>query len=182
MKIYTHTGDDGRTGLLCANRVPKYDFRVEAMGTIDELNSWISYIRSINQDKVVEEKLDWLQPRLQTLCSDVAAPIEHRCRGKKIERVQPTWHADLEAEIDKMQKDLPVLTAFIPTIGNTTSAALHLARTVCRRGERWMVLIQDNEGGVNKDAIRFINRLSDYLFTLARWSNFRAWKDDPSKK
>lgn len=179
MKIYTHTGDKGMTTLLCLGRVPKYDIRVEAIGTMDELNSWISYIRSINEDAAVEEKLGWLQSRLQTLCSDVAAPIERNERCSEVPRVPPGWDADLESEIDKMQKDLPMLTTFISTVGSTTSAALHLARTVCRRGERWLVLINDNEGGVNKEAIRFINRLSDYLFTLARWAKSRHGKMRP---
>ncbi len=165
--------------MLCIGRVPKYDIRVEAIGTMDELNSWISYIRSINEDAAVEEKLGWLQSRLQTLCSDVAAPIERNERCSEVPRVPPGWDADLESEIDKMQKDLPMLTTFISTVGSTTSAALHLARTVCRRGERWLVLINDNEGGVNKEAIRFINRLSDYLFTLARWAKSRHGKMRP---
>ena len=180
MKIYTHTGDKGMTTMSCIGRVPKYDIRVEAMGTIDELNSWISYIRSINEDEAVEEKLGWLQSRLRTLCSDVAAPIERNERCLEVPRIQPGWDADLESEIDKMQKDLPMLTNFISTVGSTTSSALHLARTVCRRGERWLVLINDNEGGVNKEAIRFINRLSDYLFTLARWANTRYGTMRPS--
>ena len=176
MKVYTHAGDRGMTTMLCIGRLPKYDIRVEAIGTIDELNSWIGYIRSINEDEAVEEKLSRLHPRLQTLCSDVAAPVGIDKRCSKMPRVPPDWEGDLESEIDKMQEDLPALTSFISPVGNATSAALHLARTVCRRSERWLVLIKDNQGGVNAGAIRFINRLSDYLFMLGRWTSFRSMK------
>lgn len=178
MKIYTHTGDSGITEMLCLGRLPKYDVRVEAVGTVDELNSWIGYIRSINDDEAVEEKLDRLQSRMQTLCSDVAAPLGIDKRCEKVPRVLPGWVADLEDEIDQMQKDLPELTTFISPVGTATSAALHLARTVCRRGERWLVLISEKQGGVNAEAIRFINRLSDHLFTLGRWADFRGWEKD----
>ena len=81
MKIDTHTGDKGMTTMSCIGRVPKYDIRVEVIGTIDELNSWISYIRSINEDEAVEEKPGWLQSRLQTLCSGVASIIHYHLKG-----------------------------------------------------------------------------------------------------
>jgi cob(I)alamin adenosyltransferase len=177
MGIYTHKGDDGTTGLLCIGRVPKYEVRVEVLGTVDELNSWIDYIRSINIDEAIEEKLARLQPRLDVLCSDVAAPIEKTRRDKRIPRVQPGWDKDLEMEIDEMQKSLSVLTGPIRTVGSGIGAALQLARTVCRRAERWLVLIRDQQGGVNQEAIRFTNRLSDYLFTLARWANHRRMEE-----
>jgi cob(I)alamin adenosyltransferase len=146
------------------------------MGTIDELNSWIGYIRSINEDRAVEGKLALLQPRLDILCSDVAAPFEKTDRCKKIPRVLTGWDTDLESEIDEMQKDLSVLTGPIHSVGSGVSAALHLARAVCRRAERWVVLIRDRQGGVNPDAVRFINRLSDYIFILARWVDSRTKK------
>jgi cob(I)alamin adenosyltransferase len=182
MKIYTRAGDKGQTHTLCAGRVPKYDTRVEAMGAIDELNSWIDYICAINEDDAVDEKLGWLQPKLNVLCSDVAAPIERTDRRGKIARVQPGWDGALEAEIDRMQKDLPVLKNFIKTKCSKCSpigAALNLARVVCRRAERWLSLLKDEEGGVNPEAVCFVNRLSDYLFTLERWATYRARKDAP---
>ena len=178
MKTYTREGDDGKTHMLCAGRVPKYDTRLEAMGTIDELNSWISYICAINQDNAVEEKLAWLQAKLSILCSDIAAPIEKTERGAKIARVQPGWDRQLEAEIDRMQRDLPVLHNFIKIKSSAIGATLNLARTVCRRGERWLVLLREEEGGVNAEAVRFVNRLSDYLFMLARWANYRLDEDE----
>ena len=181
MKIYTRAGDKGQTHTLCAGRVPKYDTRVEALGAIDELNSWISYICAINEDEGVDEKLAWLQPKLNILCSDAATPIERMERRGKIFRVQSGWDGELEAEIDRMQSDLPVLKGFIKTKCSKccpTGAALNLARVVCRRAERWLILLQEEEGGVNPEAVRFINRLSDYLFTLERWATYRAWKDE----
>jgi cob(I)alamin adenosyltransferase len=182
MSIYTHKGDDGTTGLLCLGRVPKYEARLEALGTIDELNSWIGYIRSINKDEMLEEKLAQLQPRLDILCSDIAAPMEKTYRGKKIPRVRLGWDTDLESEIDDMQKDLSELTGPVHTVGSGVSAGLHLARAVCRRAERWLILIRDRQGGVNPEAIRFINRLSDYIFMLARWANNRVKKQTGANK
>ena len=179
MKTYTRKGDDGKTSMLCAGRVPKYVVRLEAMGTIDELNSWISYISSINQDDAVDKKLAWLQAKLSILCSDIAAPIEKMKRDKKIARVKPEWNKQLEVEIDKMQRDLPVLHNFIKIKRTPTAAALNLARTVCRRGERWLILLREEEGGVNAAAVRFVNRLSDYLFMLARWANYRLGESEP---
>ncbi|MBW1835982.1 MAG: cob(I)yrinic acid a,c-diamide adenosyltransferase [Deltaproteobacteria bacterium] len=182
MKIYTRAGDNGQTHTLCAGRVPKYDTRVEALGAIDELSSWISYICAINEDEGVDEKLAWLQPKLNILCSDVATPIEKIQRRGKIFRVQPGWDGELEAEIDRMQSDLPVLKGFIKTKCSKcspTGAALNLARVVCRRAERWLVLLGEEEGGVNPEAVRFINRLSDYLFTLECWATYRYGKMKP---
>ncbi|MBW1835885.1 MAG: cob(I)yrinic acid a,c-diamide adenosyltransferase [Deltaproteobacteria bacterium] len=181
MKIYTRAGDKGQTHTLCAGRVPKYDTRVEALGAIDELNSWIGYICAINEDNAVDEKLAWLQPKLNILLSDVAAPIKKTQRRGKISRVQPGWYGELEAQIDRMQSDLPVLKGFIKTKCSKCSsigAALNLARVVCRRAERWLVLLREEEGGVNPEAVRFINRLSDYLFTLERWTTYRVRKDE----
>jgi len=183
VKIYTRAGDNGKTNTLCAGRVPKYDSRVEALGAIDELNSWISYICAINADDAIDEKLAWLQPKLNILCSDAATPIERMERKGKIFRVQPGWDGELEAEIDGMQSNLPVLKGFIKTKCSKCSpiaAALNLARVVCRRAERWLALLGEEEGGVNPEAVRFINRLSDYLFTLERWATYRVRKDEPT--
>ena len=181
VKIYTRAGDNGQTHTLCAGRVPKYDTRVEALGAIDELNSWISYICAINKDDGVDEKLAWLQPKLNILGSDVATAIEKTARRGKISRVQPGWDGELEAEINRMQSNLPVLKGFIKTKCSKCSpigAAIDLARVVCRRAERWLVLLKEEEGGVNPEAVRFVNRLSDYLFTLERWATYRVRKDE----
>jgi cob(I)alamin adenosyltransferase len=177
-KIYTRTGDQGETSLLRCRRVPKYNARIEANGMIDELNSWIGYVRSINGDRVVDKMLGRLQPRLNQLCSDVAAPVDKTDPGDGIPRTQAYWERELEKEMDDMEKDLMILNHAILPGGNPTGASLHLARTVCRRAELLLVFLQDEEGNVNPEAIRFINRLSDYLFILSQWSNYRALKGE----
>jgi cob(I)alamin adenosyltransferase len=193
MKIYTRGGDEGQTSLLGGERVPKHHLRVEAYGTFDELNSWIGYARAINSDPEVETALAWLQPHLHLLCSDIAAPhsppyqgggggdqdskarrsesgVDHSTRTLRIQSGEDTT---LEREIDSMERDLTPLTHFILPGGGLVGAALHLARTVCRRGERKLIELATTEGSVNPEAVKFVNRLSDYLFTLARWANKR---------
>jgi cob(I)alamin adenosyltransferase len=177
-KIYTRMGDEGKTGLLKGGRVPKYYLRIEINGLIDELNSWIGYVRAINRDPVAEEMLGRLQPRLNILCSDIAAPKNGNDSDKGIPRIQTKWKTELEGEIDRMETDLSVLTRAVLPGGQPTGASLHIARTICRRTELLMVLLQDEEGNVNPDALRFINRLSDYLFMLAQWTNYRSLKGE----
>lgn len=178
MKVYTRTGDKGETSLLRGGRVPKHHPRVEAYGTMDELNSWIGYVRALNQDPGVEKKLADLQPRLHVLCSDAAAPMTKTEEGAQIPRVPAGWDTALEEDIDAMDNDLPALTNFILPGGTPPGAALHIARTICRRGERALISLQQSEGDVNPEAIKFVNRLADHLFTLARWTNFRAGKEE----
>jgi cob(I)alamin adenosyltransferase len=173
MKIYTRTGDQGETSLLKGGRVPKYNLRVQTYGTFDELNSWIGYIRSINQDSEVDQALARLQPKLHVLCSDVAARLESSGKGLT-PRIEAGADAQLEEQIDSMDAEMEPLTHFILPGGSLAGAALHVARTVCRRGERLLVELAATEGGVTPEAVKFVNRLSDYLFTLARWANHRA--------
>jgi len=172
-KIYTRSGDRGLTSLLKGGRVPKYDLRVRAYGTFDELNSWIGYVRAINTDPEVEVALARLQPVLHRLCSDVAARLEFEDSGKT-PRIAPGEDALLEKDIDRMDQDLKPLEHFILPGGSPAGAALHIARTVCRRAERHLAELAAAEGGVNEEALKFVNRLSDYLFTLARWANARS--------
>ncbi len=181
MKIYTRTGDRGETGLLRGGRVPKYHLRVQTYGTFDELNSWIGYIRAINRDAEVEAILASLQPRLHVLCSDIAARMdtEGESSGSPVTdvrtpRIPAEAAAELESAIDRWDQEISELHHFILPGGTPTGAALHIARTVCRRGERLLAELDAAEGGVNPAALRFANRLSDYLFTLARWANQRA--------
>jgi cob(I)alamin adenosyltransferase len=165
-KIYTKTGDDGTTGLYGGARVPKYDLRIEAYGTIDELNSYLGLIRdqSIGEDttKVILE----IQDRLFTIGAILAAQP-----GKKNLSVPELHVSDvelLENQIDKMDSDLEPMKNFILPGGHTTVSYIHIARCVCRRAERLTVhLSVDNE--VNSLIIKYLNRLSDYLFTLARF-------------
>ncbi len=178
MKIYTRTGDRGETSLLKGGRVPKYSLRVQTYGTFDELNSWIGYIRAINDDPEVESALSRLQPRLHILCSDAAARIENPADPGATPRINSEAVTLLEQAIDRMDQDLETLTHFILPGGSPGGAALHVARTVCRRGERLLVELETSEGGVNEAALKFANRLSDYLFTLARWANWRAGSEE----
>ncbi len=174
MKIYTKTGDKGQTSLLRGGRVPKHHPRVDVYGTMDELNSQIGFVRSLNEDADVEDKLAWLQERLHVLCSDVAAPPAETEDDARIPRVSAEDVDYLEQMIDEMDNDLPELTHFILPGGCPTGAALHVARTICRRGERRLTEIIELGEAVNEQSLRFINRLSDTLFTLARWTNHRA--------
>ena len=177
MKIYTRSGDRGETSLLKGGRVPKYNLRVQAYGTFDELNSWIGYVRALNADPEVEMALARLQPALHRLCSDVAARLESGDAGKS-PRITAEEIAQLEGEIDRMVKDLKPLEHFVLPGGSPVGAALHIARTVCRRGERHLAELAAAEGGVNEEALKFVNRLSDYLFTLARWANRRSGAEE----
>lgn len=164
-RIYTKTGDDGTTGLYGGARVPKYDLRIEAYGTIDELNSYIGLIRdqSIKEDtlKILLE----IQDRLFTIGSILAAQP-----GKKNLSVPELKTEDvemLEKEIDRMDTLLEPMKHFILPGGHTTVSYVHIARCVCRRAERLTVhLAVENE--VDPLTIKYLNRLSDYLFTLAR--------------
>ena len=164
-KIYTKTGDDGTTGLFGGARVPKYDLRIEAYGTVDELNSYIGLIRDQPLDKEVIEVLLEIQDRLFTIGSILAAQP-----GKKNISVPNLLQVDielLEKEIDKMDTQLPPMKNFILPGGHTTVSFIHIARCVCRRSERLVVhLSVENE--VDGLIIKYLNRLSDYLFTLAR--------------
>lgn len=174
MKIYTRTGDQGQTSLLSGQRVRKSDLRVETYGMLDELNSWIGYARSLNADPEVEAALSHLQPLIHVLCSDIAAPTDVPGSEFSGPRINSGEDAMLEREIDLMTADLSHLTNFILPGGTPPAAILHLARTVCRRTERRLVELNFAEGSVNPHALRFLNRLSDYLFTLARWVNWRS--------
>jgi cob(I)alamin adenosyltransferase len=179
IKIYTGSGDHGETSLLEGIRVSKYNLRVEVNGCIDELNSWIGYVRALDKEKIVEKMLSRLQHRLNIVCSDIAAPLRQG-NLSSTPRVLPDWVRELEDAIDRMGKDLMTVSHPILPGGTPIGASLHLARTVCRRAELLLVHLQSEEGNLNPEAIRFLNRLSDFLFMLARWANHRAGiVDDP---
>ncbi|HEK19668.1 MULTISPECIES: cob(I)yrinic acid a,c-diamide adenosyltransferase [unclassified Mucilaginibacter] len=165
MKIYTKTGDKGYTSLIGGTRVPKYHLRIEAYGTVDELNSYVGLIR--DQDISLHDKdvLKEIQDRLFTVGSSLAADPE---RSKM---VIPDLHmADvelLEKEMDRMNESLPPLKHFILPGGSTIASFCHVARCVCRRAERLCVHLSE-ESKVEEKVVIYLNRLSDYLFTLAR--------------
>ncbi len=180
--MYTRGGDKGATGLFGAKRVAKASQRIEAYGTVDELNSCIGVAIAVcNRDEIIEE-LKAVQRRLFTTGGDLSSEYsteKERDRVPRIEKDDTEW---LERRIDDLQTKLPRLTVFILPGGSSLSAHLHLARTICRRAERRVVGLGDAEK-INPELIPFLNRLSTYLFNLARYANaLEEIEDEPWKK
>ena len=171
MKIYTKTGDDGDTSLFGGGRVRKSSLRVEAYGTVDELNALLGTVRAQTLPEQVERWLMTVQHTLFNLGADLATPLQSSV--KHVVRIEEAAVTALEAAIDQMEADLPPLKQFILPGGVPAAAALHVARTVSRRAERVTVALNDNDA-INPVALIYLNRLSDFLFVLARWVNFQA--------
>ncbi|WP_457609692.1 cob(I)yrinic acid a,c-diamide adenosyltransferase [Lutibacter sp.] len=172
MKIYTKTGDKGKTSLFGGNRVPKYHLRIEAYGTVDELNSYVGLIRDQKIDKHTSNILLKIQHELFTLGAMLATPSEKKIlkNGKErlnISKINNTSVSLLENEIDAMNKILPEMTHFILPGGHTTVSFCHITRCICRRAERITTQLSD-ENYVEEEILVYLNRLSDYLFVLAR--------------
>lgn len=172
MKIYTKTGDKGMTSLFGGTRVPKHHLRIESYGTVDELNSFVGLIRSLNPDKETREVLIQIQNQLFTVGSTLATDPEKAVMrsGKqrlKIEKINEAKIRLLEDEIDRMNDSLPPLTHFILPGGNEVVSYCHIARTICRRAERRITQLNETEE-VDPLVVRYLNRLSDYFFVLAR--------------
>lgn len=165
MKIYTKTGDRGKTSLIGGKRVPKYHPRIEAYGTIDELISYIGLIRDQQIDEKSITTLIEIQDRLMTCASILAADCDD-C-NIKIPKIYTTDIEFLESEMDRMDEELPPLTSFILPGGHTVVSYCHIARTVCRRAERIVYQVADDMF-VPEEVTKYINRLSDYLFMLSR--------------
>jgi cob(I)alamin adenosyltransferase len=165
MKIYTKTGDQGITSLLGGTRVPKSDLRIDAYGTVDELNSYIGLLRDQDVNKDRSEVLKEIQDRLFTIGADLAT-VPGKDKVKKPDLLSEDIEL-LEREMDQMELKLPPLTAFILPGGHTAVSFCHLARTVCRRTERITVELASFEP-VSELVIQYLNRLSDYLFVLGR--------------
>jgi cob(I)alamin adenosyltransferase len=175
-RIYTRTGDDGTTALGSGARRKKYDLRVEAYGTIDEVNAVIGVVRL----HTAGSALDGALGRIQNDLFDVEADL---CLSEKgpggarltVTDAQVAW---LEGEIDRLNAELEPLKSFILPGGGAASAYLHLARTVCRRAERIMVELKDRPGeDVSEPSLKYVNRLSDYLFVAGRYANDKGAKD-----
>ena len=166
MKIYTKTGDSGQTSLIGGTRVPKHHIRIEAYGTVDELNSYIGLIRDQDIDKQSINALLEIQDRLFTIGSHLASDPEKS--RMKLPEIKSEDIEVLEKEIDRMTALLPELKSFILPGGNTTVSFTHIARCVCRRCER-LVTHLNEESPVNEKIVVYLNRLSDYLFTLSRY-------------
>lgn len=165
MKIYTKTGDLGITSLLGGLRVPKSDLRIDAYGTIDELNSYLGLLRDQEVNGKRSGILKEIQDRLFTIGADLAT-VPGKDKVKKPD-LHPEDVEDLEREMDQMDAQLPMLTAFILPGGHQSVSFCHLARTVCRRSERIVVELASFEQ-VSELVIQYLNRLSDYLFVLGR--------------
>jgi cob(I)alamin adenosyltransferase len=175
MKIYTRTGDDGRTGVLGPGRVLKSDARVEAYGAVDELNAVMGVARAHDTGGWLSREFDTLQSLLLHAGAELATTEPSAL--EKLERVGDPDIAAIEAWIDRFEADLAPLRNFLLPGGTPLAAQLHVARTVCRRAERRVVLLAEG-GGVDPRMIRFLNRIADLLFVLARWSNHRAGVSD----
>ena len=175
MKIYTKRGDKGETSLIGGERVPKYNERVEAYGTIDELNSYIGLIYELCDEKMIKNQLLEIQECLFVAESRVAASTNEALQ--KLPQLLESNTTNLENAIDNMQKKLPVLKSFILPSGHILASHTHVARTICRRAER--ITIKTLENSVGEDLVLiYLNRLSDYLFTLARHFAHNLGKGD----
>ncbi|HQW69827.1 MAG TPA: cob(I)yrinic acid a,c-diamide adenosyltransferase [Flavobacterium sp.] len=176
MKVYTKTGDTGTTALFGGTRVPKHHIRIESYGTVDELNSHIGLIRDQEINILYKNVLIEVQDRLFTVGAILATPPEKEVLKNGQKRLQNLGILEtdiefLENEIDSMEDSLPQMTHFVLPGGHTTVSYCHIARCVCRRAERLAVHLNDIEP-TDELVIKYLNRLSDYLFVLARKLSF----------
>jgi cob(I)alamin adenosyltransferase len=173
MKIYTKTGDDGTTGLLGAGRVSKDDPRIDSYGTVDELNAVLGLARASGG---LDADADALVAQVQNDLFVVGAALADPDPNGKFHNAVAEGYADrLEGDIDRLEAELPPLTQFILPAGSAAASQLHLARTICRRAERLVVHLGHQPGvDVPHHLVRYLNRLSDLLFVLARVANHRA--------
>lgn len=169
MKIYTKTGDKGATSLIGGTKVPKSDVRIETYGTVDELNSWMGMVNDQLNDEEFRPVIKEIQDRLFTIGSSLATDADKAPKMKL-----PDLHGEdiefLEKKIDEMTGQLPPMKSFILPGGHVAVSSIHIARCVCRRAERLAVGMQQHELLVDPQVIQYLNRLSDYLFTLARYA------------
>jgi cob(I)alamin adenosyltransferase len=167
-KIYTKTGDKGATALIGGTKVPKNDIRIETYGTVDELNSWVGNINDQLQNQALNGELREIQDRLFTIGSALATDGEKEPK-MKLPDLLPDDIVFLENRIDVMTAELPPMKSFILPGGHPIVSSIHIVRCVCRRAERLAVNMQMNDLFIDEKIIQYLNRLSDYLFTLARY-------------
>ena len=178
MRIYTRTGDRGETALFGGGRVPKDDVRVEAYGTVDELNAALGWCLAEVADAAIRERLERVQHDLFALGSELATPPARERRVRPETPAIPAGRIqEMERWIDEADGELAPLRAFVLPGGTRGAAALHVARTVCRRAERRVVTLAASEA-VPEPVITYLNRLSDLLFTFARLENLRGGRSD----
>lgn len=167
MKIYTKTGDKGETGLFGSKRVSKASRRIEAYGTVDELNSVLGVVRSMNPPQEIDAVLETIQGDLFTLGADLATPHD---ANSSVPRIQESDVHRIEKFIDSIDPKLRPLNYFILPGGNQVAATLQFARTVCRRAERQVVKLGTKEE-IGEQPVVYLNRLGDLFFVLARYAN-----------
>jgi cob(I)alamin adenosyltransferase len=177
MKIYTKAGDRGETRLFDGSRVRKDDTRVEAYGSVDELNACIGYAASQLTDTSIVAMLQGIQRDLFSLGSQLADPREAGAAAREKARLHPDRIAALENAIDGFETELPPLRQFILAGGAPAGASLHVARTVCRRAERRVTSLA-GQVEIHASVIEYLNRLSDFLFVLARLVNHRQGQEE----
>jgi cob(I)alamin adenosyltransferase len=182
MRIYTRTGDQGETGLFGAGRVSKADLRVEAFGAVDELNAQLGWAETLVRHLSLTEPLQGVQADLMVIGADLATPPDaSRAAAARTRRADMAHVARLEEWIDRLETETTPLTTFILPGGSPGAAALQVCRAVCRRAERRVVTLAAAEE-VSPQIIAYLNRLSDLLFTLARWVNAREGVAEPTWK
>jgi cob(I)alamin adenosyltransferase len=171
-KIYTKTGDKGTTSLIGGTKISKAHIRIETYGTVDELNSWIGLVNDQLKHKHSNKVLKEIQDRLFTIGSSLACDPEKETK-MKIPDLHETDVELLEKEIDRMNEKMPPMKSFILPGGHVAVSSAHVARCVCRRCERLCVSLQEQNMFVDPLVIKYLNRLSDYLFVLARFIGYR---------
>jgi len=177
MKIYTKTGDKGTTSLIGGTKVAKSHLRIEAYGTVDELNSYIGLCRDLLTDENGRRVLQEIQDRLFTIGSSLACdPL--REPKMKIPDLKEEDILLLENEMDQMNETVPPMKNFILPGGHVTVSHLHIARCICRRAERCCVRLETENEETSPIVLKYINRLSDYLFVLARFTGFRLQAEE----
>lgn len=178
-RIYTRTGDRGDTALATGERVRKTDARVDAYGAVDETNACLGLARLHTKgDPALDAMLARIQNEMFDLGADLSTPERGLAEGVVALRITDDQVKRLENEIDQLNAGLSPLNSFVLPGGSEAAAALHLARTVCRRAERLAVALADRPGEeVSGPALRYLNRLSDLLFTAARWANGKGEGD-----
>lgn len=169
MKIYTKTGDKGKTSLFGGQRIEKFNLRIETYGTVDELNSVIGLARAFNKHEELDNLFQLIQNTLFNLGADLATPYGTKFE-KQVKRITNEHILFLENQIDNMQEKTPEFKNFILPGGEKTASYLHLARTVCRRSERLAVELSVSEE-IGENVLKYLNRLSDFLFICARYAN-----------
>ena len=176
-KIYTKTGDKGTTSLIGGTKVPKNDLRIETYGTVDELNSWIGLLNDLLAGDRLGTELREIQDRLFTIGSSLATDVEKEPKMKLPDLLESDIEA-LEKQIDQMTVQLPVMKSFILPGGHATVSSIHIVRCICRCAERLAVGMQQQGILADEKVLKYLNRLSDYLFTLARYAGMKLGAEE----